>query len=207
MEHEDPRRYTSTTYLDIDGVIFPCENPLLYAHSRNPNASLERVWLNEYEYYYPGVVEALSEATDRSLVALSSSRQERFMCDPSYQDLIGRLGIAAALHIDYANPMSIQLKSDAVRRHWGGVPDDDLYEFERNRGKLFHPLTRQPIAAEGGRALWVDDHIMQLSYHDVCDIERDGTMTLMAPYSPHGLTLEDVSRIRRVLKDEKYRNI
>ncbi len=202
MKEQNSNSYRSTLYLDIDGVIFPghCQD---FDYHDLPNASLEREWVSPTEFYHPEVVEVLGRVAVDSLVVLSSSRMVGFLQDPMYKDVVQKLGIKGALFIDLLRPAAIDIKLDAVRRHWSGVGSAGLGEElqGRSRGRAFSAYGI-PVTAQGERAVLVDDHAGEVS-GDKLQVLRKLTelsgVTVFAPNTSFGLTLEGVAGIGKAL--------
>ena len=198
METIEPREYHSTAYIDIDGVILPCFNPEPYYDDQNPNETLDKVWLNSIEYYYPEVVEALGSTLANSLVLSSSSRMMDFISNEQYRPIVEALNMQGALFIDEARPGSIHLKYEAVMRHWGDRSGETVAP-KLERGGVMTPVMGRRLGAVGVRGFWIDDHITQLEYTNVEQAELGGGMLLVAPRSHRGITLKDVEHIAQTL--------
>lgn len=202
MEEEGPRQYCSTLYLDIDGVVFPAYLPENEYYDI-PNAGLTREWVSPVEFYHPEIIEALGRVAANSLVVLSSSRMGGFLEDALYKDLSEKLSIKGALFIDSVRPGAIDAKLDAVRRHWGGVGSYVLDDTPESRGRgLAYTVYGESVLAQGSRAVWVDDHIVNVpntSRHALNRLTHLAGVSVYAPVTSDGLTLSDVEKIGRLL--------
>lgn len=197
------RKPETAILLDIDGVILPNLDDSPMPES-NENSRLERVWLNQFEYYYPEVLRALAEVATRSAIILSSSRQLGFLA-PHYREITEPLGMNHSLHIDPYRPAHIGLKYDAVRRFVHRIGDEGLDILERSRGHLLNGSgVRVEVPVE--RVVWVDDHIPKLGYYGndeelaeqrEAELLRDDRIAIVTPRSMTGLTLRGVEEIRQ----------
>lgn len=190
MERRDKGERQSTLYLDIDGVIFPYFHEDVYHGRNNQNYNLRTEWVNDREFYYPEVVQALGSIAARSLVVLSSSRMAAFLHQPEYKGVVETLQLEGALFIDHHQPGRIEYKQEAVYRHWSRTPGEGVHEVFR-RG-IAHKDTGCPLGAEGLRAVWIDDHITDLP---VGELVNGGSIEHVAPQQYTGLTLDDVARL------------
>ena len=203
MKEQNEPEFRSTLYLDIDGVILPTSLPEPEFYN-TPNADLAREWVSPTEYYHPEVVEALGREAIYSLVVLASSRMDGFLHDSLYDDLAGRLNVKAALFIDRVRPGAIDLKLDAVSRHWGGVGDIGLEGdlTASGRGRAF-TLYGNEVKPAGRKAVWAEDHLSSMPVSSLGRLQQltdYAGMGLVAPRSSTGLTLADVERIGSLLR-------
>ena len=207
MEKQNQPEIRSTLYVDVDGVLLPHFGMLTdVEYAQTPNGELSRKQLNTFEFFHPEVIQALGEVASRSLVISSSSRMKKFLHDPTYDEIIETVGIEAALTIDYVRPSSIDLKLDAVRRHWTGVGDEGLRPYSTGRGRgNAYSYCADIVAAQGERAVLVDDHIFTATprqRQQLARLEDHYGITVVSPSSPIGLTLEDVELIGRKLQGQ-----
>lgn len=201
MEYIPPSNKEATLYLDIDGVIFPRYDLLSETeYSETLNNGLSREWVTPIEFYHPEVVAALGRVAANTLVILSSSRMMNFLYEPKYAEVVKSLEIQGALFIDKVRPGNVDIKREAVYRHWSRLDWADPGAIDRYSGRRGNVYTKhgEPIMPAGNRAVWVDDHINCLSRAHrkwlMESAERFNISTVM-PNTALGLTLEDVATI------------
>jgi len=136
-------RINSTTYLDIDGVIFP-----LSTRAKGFEVPSDAVVIDKNEFYYPDIVRRLGSLSTRLI--LSSSRGVATLVDKYYKELLEELNVAGVLSINAFEPSNPNYKFDAITGHRDG------------RNKAFHRRSFDPTPI-GTKAVWIDDDAWNIS--------------------------------------------